>query len=158
MIRRIRGVPAGYANPSRGECKSLPTRSEPSLCTLRLHRCSPEKRKPVKSPTFAVLLLCPAIAFAPPPNPADYPVNVHVTTSRIIRPINQAGQAGQRIQVVIEGKKYELQGLSDGVLALGDYKAKLKEIHRNSYDIYKTYEILMPDGKIRNFNLTGILG
>jgi len=112
---------------------------------------------PMKRITFAVLLLCSAIAFAQSSNPADYTITVHVTASRISRPINQAGQAGQQIQVVIGGKKYELQGLSDGVLALGDYKAKLKEIHRNSYDIYKTYEFLMPDGKIRNFNLSGIL-
>jgi len=110
----------------------------------------------VKKTTFAALMLCSTIAFAQLPNPADYTVTIHVTASRISRPINQAGQAGQQIQVVIEGKKYELQGLSDGVLALGDYKAKLREIHRNSYDIYQTYEFLMPDGKTRNFTLTGI--
>lgn len=110
----------------------------------------------MKRTTFAVLLLCSAIAFAQLPNPADYTVTVHVTASRISRPINQAGQAGQQIQVIIEGKKYELESLSDGVLALGDYKAKLKEIHRNSYDIYKTYQFLMPDGKTRNFNFTAI--
>lgn len=109
----------------------------------------------MKRITFAVLLLCSAIAFGQP-NPADYTITVHVTASKIRRPINKAGQAGQQIQVVIEGKKYELQGLSDGVLALGDYKAKLKEFHRNSYDIYQTYEFLMPDGKTRNFTLTGI--
>jgi hypothetical protein len=111
----------------------------------------------VKRITFAALLFCSTIVFAQPSSPADYTITVHVTASRIRRPINQAGQAGQQIQVVIEGKRYELQGLSDGVLALGDYKAKLKEIQRNSYDIYKTYEFLMPDGKTRNFNLTGIL-
>jgi hypothetical protein len=106
------------------------------------------------------LLLCTTFAVASTPDPAAYTITVHViaSTSRGISEgqNNYGGNEEQRLQVVIDGKKYELQGFSRGVLALGDYKAKLTETHRNSYDINQAYQFLMPDGKTRNFTLIGI--
>ena len=62
------------------------------------------------------------------------------------------------LHVVIDGKKYELQSVFDmgGVLALGDYKAKLvKDEHRGS-DSLQVYEFLFPDKKTRQFRVVGL--
>lgn len=64
-------------------------------------------------------------------HPADYTVNVHVSSSSV----DLAGH--QVLDVVIDAKKYELRSeLSIGhLLALGDYKAKLvKNDHQTAYD------------------------
>ena len=108
----------------------------------------------MKKIALSILLLCSTFAIAAT-SPADYNVNVHVVSSKM-RFIG-GGTAVQRITVVINGKNYELQAVSQGVLALGDYKAKLNETRKNSYDIYQTYQFLMPDGKTRDFGLTAIL-
>jgi hypothetical protein len=107
----------------------------------------------MKKIAISILLLCSTLAIAA--SPADYNINVHVVSSKM-RFIG-GGTAVQRITVVINGKNYELQAVSQGVLALGDYKAKLNETRKNSYDIYQTYQFLMPDGKTRDFVLTAIL-
>ena len=106
---------------------------------------------------FCVVLFCSSFAFAAPtPSPSDYNVNVHVIESRAR--FYSTGNPYQRIVVVIDGYKYELDGYSgSGVLALGDYKAKLTEKQGSGYDIYRTYTFLLPDGKTRDFHLTGIL-
>lgn len=104
----------------------------------------------MKKTLLPLLLLCTTFAVASGPSPVAYTITVHVIAS------NSWEGNTQRLHVIIDGKKYELEGLSEGVLALGDYKAKLTEIHRNSYDIYQTYQFLMPDGKTRDFSLTGI--
>ena len=106
----------------------------------------------MKKIAISILLLCSTLAIAAT-NPADYTVNVHVVSSKM----RFIPTAIQRITVVINGKNYELQAVSQGVLALGDYKAKLNETRKNSYDIYQTYQFLMPDGKTRDFVLTAIL-
>ena len=63
------------------------------------------------------------------------------------------------LNVIIEGKKYELEGEARGkaaFLALGDYKAKLVEdLHKNSYDSSQTYEFQFSDGKTRRFVVVG---
>jgi hypothetical protein len=53
-----------------------------------------------------------------------------------------------------------LKGESRGVLALGDYKAQLKDGVNppkplNGYDIYRGYEFLLPDGSTRYFEVVG---
>jgi hypothetical protein len=105
---------------------------------------------------LAVLLLSSALSWAgAAPNPAEYALNVHVTSERF------DGRSPLRLKVIIDGKKYELQAL-DGetpLFALGDYKAKTvavkaKDVH--PYDIYGSYEVLFPDNKTRDFILVGI--
>jgi hypothetical protein len=104
----------------------------------------------------AVLLSNAALLWAgAAPNPAEYTLNVHVTSERF-----DVGNS-LRLNVTIDGKKYELQAL-DGetpLFALGDYKAKtlaVKAKDAHLYDIYGRYEFLFPDNKIRDFNLVGI--
>ncbi|MBS1799821.1 MAG: hypothetical protein JSS95_08355 [Acidobacteria bacterium] len=104
---------------------------------------------------LCIMLLCTSFAIAAP-NPSDYNVNVHVVESKT-RYYPNPVRGYQQITVVIDGYKYELEALSEGVLALGDYKAKLTETSKNGYDINRTYTFLLPDGKTRDFNLSGIL-
>lgn len=113
-----------------------------------------------------VVLLFSTIAWAAP-NPDDYPIKVHVISSHwIMAPAILVGpQAVQRIGVLIDGKKYELEApaalranLQAGVtlLALGDYKAKLvQDVHKTTYESSQAYEFLFPDNKTRKFFVVG---
>lgn len=103
---------------------------------------------------IAFLLLLPAHAWAGgDPSPAEYTVNVHVSSSR------QDHWYFQELTVAIDGKKFEL--LSDKayvgrVLALGDYKAKLvQDEHKPAYDSVQVYEFLFADKKTRRFAVIG---
>ena len=86
------------------------------------------------------------------PDPAEYTINVHVSSSSIGPGFKQV------LDVVIEGKKYELDSelALNRLLALGDYKAKLvKNEHTTANDSYQVYEFLFPDMKTRRFLLIG---
>jgi hypothetical protein len=107
------------------------------------------------------LLLMPSFAFAgdkKAPNPADYPLTAHVVLSRATLPPNVGVQT---IEAVIDGKEVVLEGGSFGVLALGDYKARISEgsyssTKPNAYDTYIKYELLFPDGHTRSYQLIGL--
>jgi hypothetical protein len=113
----------------------------------------------VKKLAFVVLLFC-AVAWAADPNPAEYAINVHVSSSRmVLMTARSLGQDfTQDLDVIIEGKRYELMAFNPNVLlALGDYKAKLvKDEHPNAYDSFQVYEFLFPDKKIRKFTVVGL--
>jgi hypothetical protein len=105
----------------------------------------------MKKLALVVVLLCSALAWAgKDPVPDEYKVNIHVTSSRLI-------ESWPRLSVIIDGKKYELQGKPTlALLAPGDYKAKLvKDEHKTSYDSYRIYEFLFPDMKTRKYYLVG---
>jgi hypothetical protein len=107
----------------------------------------------MKKIALPILLMCSALAWAgKQSNLADYPINIHVTAARL------TDMSELRLNVVIDGKSYELQGITTvSLLALGDYKAKLvKDEHRTTYDSYRVYEFLFPDGKTRQYHLVGI--
>lgn len=91
-------------------------------------------------------------------NPAEYTVNVHVTASRVAIEMS-LGHAWQYqvLNVVIGGKKYELKCKStNGVLALGDCKARLThDQHNTAYGSSQIYEFLIRDKKLRQFEVTG---
>jgi hypothetical protein len=105
--------------------------------------------------TLPIFLLFATISQAFDPKPAaDYTVTVHVSATRIAF----GGRLLQDLDVIIDGKKYELASeLSLGqLLVLGDYKAKLvKDEHRTTYDSYQVYEFLFTDGKTRKFDVVG---
>lgn len=105
----------------------------------------------MKKLTLVVLLLISALAWASP-NPAEYTVNVHVSSSRI-----DVERGYQLLNVVIDGKKYELASeLRIGwLLALGDYKAKLVKDEHSEYDSVRVYEFLFSDKKTRKFEIVG---
>jgi len=111
----------------------------------------------MKKMALVVLLLCSALAWAgAEPNPADYTINVHVSSSRV------NGRGLVRLKVILDGKKYELEGLDaeSSLLIPGDYKAKtvplkVKDVH--TYDVHGDYEFIFPDKKTRKYALVGIM-
>ena len=110
----------------------------------------------MKKIIVVVLLLISVLAWARTgSDPAEYTVNVHVSSSRI-----DVGRGYQLLNVVIDGKKYELGSeLRLGrLLALGDYKARIvKDEHKAAYDSVRLYEFLFPDKKTRRFLVVGQL-
>ncbi len=108
---------------------------------------------------LVMMMFLPAYAWsASDTNPAEFTVNVHVAASRVAIEMRIGSDVQyQVLNVVIDGKKYELKCRSmNGVLALGDYKAKLiKDEHKTAYDSSQVYEFLLPDKKLRQFEVTG---
>ena len=85
------------------------------------------------------------------PNPADYPLKVHVISSRLYAP------GGLTLETTIDGTKYTLWDNWNQLLIPGDYKAKLiKDKRVNSYQFNSEYELLYPDGKTEHFQVYGI--
>jgi hypothetical protein len=113
---------------------------------------------------FLLLQTTLLLAAADKPNPADFPVKVHVVSSAATEICGGAGPCAyiQVLVTVIDSQPIELQGNSDGVLALGDYPARIsssihaRNKHPNSYDIYRGYDLLMPDGTARTYTVTRI--
>lgn len=100
---------------------------------------------------LAVLLLVSAFAWAgAEPGIGDYTVNVHVSSSNVTTGLLQ-------LNAVINGKNYVLSSSAvPGLLALGDYKARLlKDEHKTAYDSYQVYEFLFPDNKTRKYIVVG---
>jgi hypothetical protein len=112
----------------------------------------------VKKIALATLLLSfTAFAWAGSnPNPVEYTITVHVSASRMVSERNNNLYV-QKLDVVINGKKYELESEGVGMLlALGEYKAALiKDEHKGAYDSYQVYEFLFSDQKTRNFTVVG---
>ena len=113
-----------------------------------------------------MVLMCSLTAWTQQPNAADYPITVHVASSTM----EVTGAAGTKFSGLVEmlwvemsGKKYELEGYPPkftltrpGLIAPGDYRAKLKDDrHKGSYLTYQEYEILFPDGSTGTFALAG---
>jgi hypothetical protein len=96
-------------------------------------------------------------------NPADFPLKLHITSSasRFIVYTGAPPDYFQDLETVINGQPTRLEGLSNGVLALGDYPARISTKARppknpNTYDIYQGYDFLLPDGNVRTFYVTRI--
>ena len=111
---------------------------------------------------LALILLQTSCLLAATPNPADFPMKMHITSSAS-REIAADGvtYTFQVVQTVIDGQQIELTTTAGGVLALGDYPARVSPKTASpkgwsTYDIVKGYDFLMPDGKIRTFRVTGI--
>jgi hypothetical protein len=105
---------------------------------------------------FLLLQTTMLLAAADKPNPADFPVKVHVVFTRAV-----LVGSYQLIEAVIDGQRVELTGFSLGYLALGDYSARISlNVHGpknpNGYDIYKGYDFLMSDGKVRTYHVTAV--
>ena len=84
----------------------------------------------------------------------DYPITVHVSAAKWRQNPNWSVQL---LEVTINGKKYELSGeIGNGLLALGDYPAKLvRDEHKTAYQTMQEYELQFPDGKAEKFTLVG---
>ena len=118
---------------------------------------------------YAVLalsvLFCP-LALAET-NPSDYPVNVHVLSSRLSEDWNGGAVPvnTERLVVSIEGKKYDLSGYPPrvshlgkyGLISPGDYKARLlQDEQKSGYLIVREYELLFPDSSTAKFSVIGV--
>jgi|SRR5579862_5765012 len=104
----------------------------------------------MKRSALAILLFSALAWAAGGPNPAQYNINVHVSSSCMDL------RGNQLLQVVIDGKKYELKTVIavGRVLVPGDYKAKLIVNRTSAYESYQIYEFLLPD-KTRQYELVG---
>lgn len=120
----------------------------------------------MKKLLFPALLLCSVAACCQQPSSTDYPITVHVVSSRVIsvwQGEKLPAAVKEDLTVVIDGKKYVLEGkapktslLSFGVIAPGDYNAKLtQDRNKGNYLRYQEYEILFPDKTKRTFDLIG---
>jgi hypothetical protein len=114
---------------------------------------------------LAVLCLAiPALGFAAAPSTQEYSIQVHVSRSWIIEECGSSGcSPAVRLEVVIEGKKYQLEDQKhrSAVLKPGDYPAKILKnprainISHAAYDDVKVFEFLFPDGETRKYDLVG---
>lgn len=105
----------------------------------------------------AALLLLVTFAWAAP-NTHDFNIDVHVTATQMVH-YGASRAYHQKLSVIIDGKKCELESLDmpNALLALGDYKGRLaKNQHwAGEYDSWRVYELLLPDKKTRHFVLVG---
>ncbi len=107
---------------------------------------------------FALLLVSTFVWAAP--NPDEYLINVHVISSYFVASpgMFEKSVTVQKLNVLIDGKKYELTALASksGLLALGDYKARLvRDEHKTAYESYVAYEFSFTDKNVRKFFVTG---
>jgi hypothetical protein len=112
---------------------------------------------------IALLLVVPIALAAEKPNPAEFGITVRViTTASRQQTANGASDFSlQVLEATIDNQPVELTGYSRGLLALGNYKARIAtSVHGprnpNTYDIYKGYDLLMPDGTSRTYSVTRI--
>jgi hypothetical protein len=118
--------------------------------------------KTLKKMILAILLLAPVLACAEKKldtNPADYPVVVHVQSSRFVDVCGGPQCAWVlHLWVVIDGKKYELSEnkTRTDLLRVGDYKAKISlDEHDREYEYQRMIEFRFPDGWTRKFIVVG---
>lgn len=119
----------------------------------------------MKKLALAFLLLLPTtlLAASSKPNPADFTITVHVVSSRW--DCAAPGGCSQILEATTDAQPVELTHSSNtvgGVLAAGNYPARLSTSVRtpkgddNAYDIYRAYDLLMPDRTVRTFTVTGL--
>ena len=117
----------------------------------------------MKKVLFAVLFLIPALSWAKA-KPSDFTTVVHVQSSNIVSECKGSSSLvhcpiKQHLNVVIDGKKYELNSKDDIELLLrpGDYMAKLLQDNSlpNAYEYQIEYEFLLSDGTTRKYRVVG---
>jgi hypothetical protein len=127
----------------------------------------------MKKILFALLFLTPALLWAEKtPNPADFTTAVHVQSSHLVSICTEnwgffnsggAGKAArcsfkQQLNVVINGKKYELNSKDEitAVFRTGDYKAKeIPGATPLAVEYNAAYDFLFPDGTVRRYIVVG---
>lgn len=107
---------------------------------------------------FSFLLLS-SMAYSQQPSNSDYPVKIHVTSSRLLPFVNNGGTySWQLLAVTIDGRKFELtsENSEPRLLHPGDYSARVtKDNSEGSYETRKTYEIKLSDGKTKKYFMSG---
>src|SRR5579863_4061262 len=127
------------------------------------------RRKTVTVRTYAppILLCCLIIVFTSSAHaadrkatPADYPLAMHISASTYASAANSLYEI---VTATVDGKHYQLQGPTsssrafthgNGLINPGDYHCKLSmDEHKTSYESLQMYEILLPDGTTRKFDV-----
>jgi len=118
----------------------------------------------MKKLAAALMLLLPValMAAAAKPNPGDFTLTVHVISSGSGAGTSVMGRyTTQVLETTIDSQPVQLTCYNiGGVLALGDYKARLSTAVQapkkftNAYDIYRGYDLLLPDGTARTYAVT----
>lgn len=91
--------------------------------------------------------------------PIEFPVEVHVVTSASrVQVVQGVAATYQVLEAEIDGQPVELEAENGGVLAPGGYKAQVSPKVKapgtpNSYDIYRGYDLLLPDGATRTYRV-----
>ena len=119
--------------------------------------CSAVREDALKHRFLVFALLFSGWAWsATPPKEAQYNVNVHVVASRSVLHSEKSPRY-QHLNVTIDGKNYELESVLGvwGILAIGDYKARVEDGHHDDHDSEKVYEFVFPDGKTREYLVVG---
>lgn len=129
-------------------------------------RLVPSKpRCQMKMRFLATLLILPTIAWAKTPNAANT-VTVHVQTSRLIT-LCQGSVCSltQHLDVLVDGKRYELDTEKHGeffsnfggkLLKVGDYQATVTDDDQSAgYEYRRRYQFVFPDGKTRTYLVVG---
>ncbi len=117
---------------------------------------------------LAVLLLALSLpAFAQKAKPG-YTVTVHVAETRTgsdchdVTNGSSLCKSTQDLVASIDGARYELRSetlLSKGLVALGDYPAKLvRDEQKPTHEFTRGYDLLFPDGSTRTFEVVGQVG
>jgi hypothetical protein len=113
----------------------------------------------MKTFAFWFFLFCTSV-FAQS-KPENYSIVVHVSASRIgVESWGTNTESVQKLNVTIDGKKYELQHTQlrgASLLRVGEYKARLIDNSLgNSYELNQVYEFIFADGKTRKFQVVGM--
>jgi|SRR6185437_12049369 len=109
------------------------------------------------------LLMASLLTYAQPKD-SGYTVTIHVSASRIAADCgvfsgDSSCKTAQQLTVLIDGAKYEIESetfFPKGIVALGDYKAKLIEDQQKpTHEFSRAYELMFPDGSTRKFRVIG---
>ncbi len=108
-------------------------------------------------PKFLLMLLVASASAQA--DTAAYPLTATVQSSRITVQCDASLCIPYlEISALIDGRHLELVGgrAKDGILALGDYKARLvTDKHKTPYFSQQEYELQYPDGATEKFSVTG---
>lgn len=112
---------------------------------------------------LALTLLFSLPLFAASPA-ADYNLTIHVSETRIgtdcgVAVGNSTCKSVQLLSALVDGAKYELESetfFPKGIVALGDYKARLiPGQEKPTHELNRSYELMFPDGSTRKFRVIG---
>jgi hypothetical protein len=114
----------------------------------------------MKCVILAIILAATSVALAETSKDSkDYPVDVHVRSSRLITVCTGGLCNGElHLMVVIDGKTFELSEfvVPSQLMRVGDYKARiLNDLVLSPYRYSRSYEFLFPDGKKSKFVVVG---
>ena len=113
--------------------------------------------------TFGIFLLLFVASASAQSSSSAYPIAVTVQGSSVVDvcDVSQGSSLDflyMKLSVIIEGRHLELRGnkpAKNGILALGEYKAKLvTDKHEKPYLLDQVYELQYPDGATDRFTVT----